>query len=250
MAENSMTTTSLFNSCSMNAPFFYHPNLAVESTTFYLPEESSRHIAQVLRMSVGERLHLTDGKGMLSIAEILDAHKKKTFIRILEQQQIPAPHNKRIIAISQVKNTARFEWFLEKSTEIGIHKIIPLICQRTEKQHLRPERLQNILVSAMLQSQQCHLPILDESTSLVNLLNTNLPDGKFIAHCIQDGNRTSFRNVVHSTDNSIILIGPEGDFTSDEIQMAMQSGFTPVTLGEQRLRTETAGVVAAALGMR
>jgi 16S rRNA (uracil1498-N3)-methyltransferase len=233
----------------MNAPFFYHPMLADEPESCFLPEESSKHISQVLRMKTGERLHLTDGKGLLAVAEILDAHKKKTSIRILEKQQIPAPDNKRIIAISPVKNTARFEWFLEKSTEIGIHQIIPLICQRTEKQHLRPERLKNILVSAMLQSQQCHLPILDEPTSLVKLLDSNLPDAKYIAHCLQYGDRTSFRDVVHSTHASIILIGPEGDFTSDEIHQAIQSGFTPVTLGEQRLRTETAGVVAAALGM-
>ena len=234
----------------MNAPFFYHPMLAGEPESCFLPEDSSKHISQVLRMKTGERLHLTDGNGLLAVAEILDAHKKKTSIRILEKQQIPSPDNKRIIAISPVKNTARFEWFLEKSTEIGIHQIIPLICQRTEKQHLRAERLQNILVSAMLQSQQCHLPILDEPTSLVKLLDSNLPDAKYIAHCLQDGNRKSFRDVVHSTYASIILIGPEGDFTSDEIHQAIQSGFTPVTLGEQRLRTETAGVVAAALGMR
>jgi 16S rRNA (uracil1498-N3)-methyltransferase len=234
----------------MNLPFFYHPTLSTESDTCTLPEESARHIIQVLRMKSGEQLNLTDGKGMLVLAEILDAHKKKTVVRTIEKNQINPPASNRTIAISPVKNAARFEWFLEKSTEIGVRQIIPLICQRTEKQHLRMDRLQGILVSAMLQSQQCHLPLLHEPTPFAKLLsNDSIPKDRYIAHCLQDGERRSFRQMVQSTESSIILIGPEGDFTSAEIQQSLIAGFTPVTLGEQRLRTETAGVVAAVLGL-
>jgi 16S rRNA (uracil1498-N3)-methyltransferase len=234
----------------MSLPFFYHPMLITEAETCILQEESSRHIAQVLRMKSGEQLQLTDGKGMLVLAEILDAHKKKTVVRMLEKKQINPPANNRTIAISPVKNAARFEWFLEKSTEIGVRQIIPLICQRTEKQHLRMDRLQGILISAMLQSQQCHLPLLHEPTALSKLLlDSSLPNGRYIAHCLQEGERKSFRQMVHSTESSIILIGPEGDFTFDEIQQSFLAGYTPVSLGEQRLRTETAGVVAAVLGL-
>lgn len=234
----------------MSLPFFYHPTLASEAETCTLQEDSSRHIVQVLRMKSGEQLQLTDGKGMLVLAEIVEAHKKKTVVRLLEKKQINPPGNNRTIAISPVKNAARFEWFLEKSTEIGVRQIIPLICQRTEKQHLRMDRMHGILVSAMLQSQQCHLPFLHEPTSLTKLLHdTLLPDGRFIAHCLQDGERKSFRQMVKSTESSIILIGPEGDFTSEEIQQSVHAGFIPVTLGEQRLRTETAGLVAAVMGL-
>lgn len=234
----------------MSLPFFYHPTLSTEPETYPLQEESSRHIAQVLRMKSGEQLHLTDGKGMLVLAEISEAHKKKTVVRTIEKNQIIPPAHNRTIAISPVKNSARFEWFLEKSTEIGVHQIIPLICQRTEKQHLRMDRMQGILVSAMLQSQQCHLPVLHEPISFAKLLlDDSLPKSRYIAHCLQEGERKSFRQMVHSTESSIILIGPEGDFTSDEIQQSFLVGYTPVTLGEQRLRTETAGVVAAVLGL-
>ncbi len=112
------------------------------------------------------------------------------------------------------------------------------------------DRLQGILVSAMLQSQQCHLPLLHEPTPFAKLLsNDSIPKDRYIAHCLQDGERKSFRQMVQSTESSIILIGPEGDFTSAEIQQSLLAGYTPVTLGEQRLRTETAGVVAAVLGL-
>ena len=151
------------------------------------------------------------------------------------------------IAISLLKNTNRFEWFLEKATEIGVSEIIPLICERTEKQKFRYDRMKGICISAMLQSQQTWLPILHEPKQFNHLAIEQFgTQQKFIAHCNEASgkkNLSTFQPLNHST----ILIGPEGDFTKQEIELALQNGFTPVSLGETRLRSETAGVVASVL---
>lgn len=234
----------------MNLPFFYHATLANETDDFLLSEETSHHVIQVLRMKEGEQLQLTDGMGLLVLTEIITGHKKKTSVHVLDKQQIPKPSKQISIAISPVKNNTRFEWFLEKATEIGVSQIIPLICQRTEKQHLRMDRLQGILISAMLQSQQTWLPELSAPTSLKDILKQKLPELKFVAHCESSQERRSYADEVQKNNESIILIGPEGDFTNDEISDCLSNGFVAVNLGERRLRTETAGVVVAALGMR
>jgi len=152
------------------------------------------------------------------------------------------------IAISPVKNASRFEWFLEKATEIGVSEIIPLICNRTEKQHFRYDRMKGILISAMLQSQQCWLPVLQEPVKFDKFILNEHTGQKFIAHCEDENSKLPLTNklINHST-NKLILIGPEGDFTTEEIGLALKNNFIPVALGETRLRTETAGVVAAAI---
>jgi 16S rRNA (uracil1498-N3)-methyltransferase len=202
----------------------------------------------VLRMKIGEQLQITDGKGNLFITEIVDDHKKKATVEILSSTFVKPPEKKITIAISLVKNTSRFEWFLEKATEIGVNEIIPLLCTRTEKQHFRFDRMNGILVSAMLQSQQAWLPVLHEPTRFDDLVMRRFDDSKkYIAHCLPEGNKETLNHQINKSSNQLILIGPEGDFTSDEIEQALQSDFTPVTLGETRLRTETAGIVAATL---
>ena len=232
----------------MELPFFYILSYDPSQKEIGLDEDTSRHIVQVLRMKEGERLNLTDGKGNLIEAEISEAHKKHCSVTVINSRLTSHFSRKIIIAISLLKNTSRFEWFLEKATEIGVTEIIPLICERTEKQKFRYERMKGICISAMLQSQQTWLPELHEPKQFSHLA-IEQPDNtqKFIAHCAS-GERKTLRSSLRAEQNkSLILIGPEGDFTKDEIELALQNDFTPISLGETRLRTETAGIVSATL---
>ncbi len=232
----------------MALPFFYIDEKQNSSGHVVLNEETSRHVVQVLRMQNAEQLNLTDGQGNLFTAEIIDDHKKKCAVRILSTEHTKPSEKKVAIAISLIKNTSRFEWFLEKATEIGVHEIIPLICERTEKQHFRFDRMKGILVSAMLQSQQCWLPALHEPLKFENVVMRQFEDvKKYIAHCLPEGNKESLHHQSSKSSNQLILIGPEGDFTKGEIESALQNNFIPVSLGETRLRTETAGLVATIL---
>lgn len=230
----------------MALPFFYIPDYDSAQSLITLDEDNSRHVVSVLRMPVGKYLHLTDGKGNLLKAEIADDHKKRCVVKVLSSQFRHQTTSSITIAISPVKNNSRFEWFLEKVTEIGINKIIPIICERTEKQHFRADRMKNILVSAMLQSQQTWLPELTEPVKLMQLPYENYQQ-KFIAHCDDTHKQSLASQLKESSPKSIILVGPEGDFSTEEIEWAIKQEFIPVTLGETRLRTETAGMVAATL---
>ena len=230
----------------MSLPFFYSAEIEPAATQFVLNEETSKHVVQVLRMDVGELLKLTDGKGNVFLANILNNNKKQCSLKILSCTSQEIPQKKNSIAISLVKSNTRFEWFLEKATEIGVHQIIPMLCTRTEKQFFKTDRMKNILVSAMLQSQQSWLPILQEPTKFSTLLSTNIPQ-KFIAHCDDDFKEQLKDKIENSSTERLILIGPEGDFTKEEITAALQKNFLPVALGNTRLRTETAGIVAATL---
>ncbi|HRA10672.1 MAG: 16S rRNA (uracil(1498)-N(3))-methyltransferase [Chitinophagaceae bacterium] len=232
----------------MTLPFFYIDNYNATQNTIELNEETSKHVVQVLRMKNGEQLNLTDGKGNLLTCEIIDDHKKHCVVQINSKEQIPNSDHKVSIAISLLKNANRFEWFLEKATEIGVAEIIPLICERTEKEKFRYDRMQGICISAMLQSQQCWLPMLHEPKQFEDVQIWKCADGSnFIAHCIEDNKLALSNQLIGQSSNQLIAIGPEGDFTSQEIDLALQNDFIPVSLGETRLRTETAGVVAAAL---
>lgn len=231
----------------MALPFFYAAAINSSDTRYTMDEEASKHVVQVLRMREGQALQLTNGVGNLFTAEIASGHKKHCEVIITGSHFDPAPVHKITIAISLLKNTSRFEWFLEKVTEIGITEIIPLICQRTEKERFRRDRMQQILVSAMLQSQQAWLPRLHEPVQVEKIIKESTAAIKLIAHCI-DGEKQSLLNYKANTlSDSIILIGPEGDFSPPEIDLAIQHHFKPVTLGETRLRTETAGMVAAVM---
>lgn len=244
-------------------PYFYIPVYDKGPTEIVLDEDNSRHIVQVLRMKPGEQLQLTDGKGNLLKVRLVDDHKKRAVVK-LEESLSPAPPQKKIsIAISLLKNANRFEWFLEKAMELGVTEILPLLCERTEKQHFRQDRMQAILVSAMLQSQQAWLPLLGSPAPFSRVVEGSHQERRFIAHCLEK-EKTSLAEAIRtgidpsSADatgeagrplpgSSLILIGPEGDFSPEEIEFALREGFTPVTLGGTRLRSETAGVAAAAL---
>lgn len=232
----------------MNLPLFFIEHTPSSNGSVVLSEETSRHVVSVLRMTVGERLQLTDGKGNLWTTVLVNEHKKKAEVQIEQHSYKPAPSRKVGIAICLVKNNSRFEWFLEKATELGISEIIPLLSDRTEKQHFRYDRMKGIVISAMLQSQQVWMPELQQPTTYNALLqNVSYPQ-KFIGHCEED-KKQPLSELVQKNESALILIGPEGDFTKEEISLAIRNGFTPVMLGDTRLRTETAGIVAATLLM-
>ncbi|MBL7748941.1 MAG: 16S rRNA (uracil(1498)-N(3))-methyltransferase [Chitinophagaceae bacterium] len=232
----------------MGLPFFYIPGYDGVQSQIALDEDTSKHIVQVLRMKEGEQLKLTDGKGNVLTCGITAVSKRHCEVDVLSAVMYPESAKKITIAISIIKNSSRFEWFLEKATEIGVTEIIPLICERTEKERFRHDRMKGICISAMLQSQQCWLPLLREPEQFKNLNKWKSATGaNFIAYCIE-GNKQALSHFQISTlSHSLICIGPEGDFTPAEIELALQHQFIPVSLGDTRLRTETAGVVAATL---
>ena len=231
---------------NMNLPYFFESFILKPNHT--LSEETSKHCVQVLRMKEDDLLNLTDGKGDLYTARIIQSNKKHCEVKIEESKTIinELKTAKVSIAISILKNPTRLEWFMEKATEIGVSDIIPIICEHTEKENFRYERMNGIIISAMLQSQQTWLPILHQPKKCIDFLNENFDGLKLIAHCAND--KKDFISDINNNDKSIlILIGPEGDFSKHEIEKALQHNFQPVSLGNTRLRSETAGIVAASL---
>lgn len=228
----------------MSTPYFYQEGI-YSPGPFILNEETSKHCIQVLRMKAGEKLQLTDGTGGLHKAIITREDKRHCEVNITESLFEEKKGRNVSIAISLLKNASRLEWFLEKATEMGIYEIIPLICDRTERQHFRFDRMQNILIAAMLQSQQTWLPILHLPTNIKEVINDSTYQQKLIAHCEEVTKQPI--NGIELKKNIQILIGPEGDFSPTEINLALEKGYSPTSLGITRLRTETAGIVAASL---
>lgn len=228
----------------MNLPFFFVDDL--NNPNIVLNEDTSKHMINVLRMQKGEEVLLTDGKGKKAKASIADDNRKKCVVEISSIKTEEERKSKIVIGISLIKNSSRLEWFLEKATEIGVTEIIPLICTRTEKEKFRHDRMQNILISAMLQSQQCWLPVLHQATEFEKAIELSF-EQKFIAHCEESNKQSLSSQPFNNSTSQLIFIGPEGDFTHEEIETALKNNFTPVSLGNTRLRTETAGIVAATL---
>jgi len=231
----------------MALPFFFHPDLPQKEEAIILGEETSKHVISVLRMQSGESLMLTDGLGRLAEAVIFGDHRKRCEVRIARLDKSERPLRQVTLAVSPLRNPGRFEWLLEKATEIGISRIVPLVSARTSKVNLRMDRCISILTSAMLQSQQSWLPIMDEPFPFQSFIkDSSIKEGaKLIAHC-EVGEKRSLAYIAHDLpENRTILIGPEGDFTPDEIDFAIQAGFIPVDIGPRRLRTETAALVAS-----
>jgi 16S rRNA (uracil1498-N3)-methyltransferase len=228
----------------MPLPIFYQANIA-STDAIILNEETSKHCIQVLRMEAGNELIVTDGKGNIYTCTIASAHKKNTVVSITTHEQLAAAAAEKVIAISLLKNASRFEWFVEKAVELGITAIVPLLCSRTEKQQFKYERVHNIVVSAMLQSQQFWLPTLYKPTTFKEAIalfkNYSQP---YIAHCYNNAPKQILPNI-STTSNCITFIGPEGDFTVPEISYAIENNFTALSLGNTRLRTETAALKAA-----
>ena len=226
----------------MKFPVFYSSGPFADSIV--LSEETSKHVAGVLRMEEGEKVGITNGKGHFYTTEITSIHKKKTVVKIISSDLHQPQKIAHTIGISLLKNTARFEWFLEKATELGIARIVPLICERTEKQGFRFDRMQQICISAMLQSQQVYLPELEEPVFFNKYFSRDFELQRYLAHCLPDDSKLNLSQV-QRTGPVNVLIGPEGDFTQLEIALAKEKGFIPVSLGTNRLRTETAGLAAA-----
>jgi 16S rRNA (uracil1498-N3)-methyltransferase len=223
---------------------FYTPDIEPKNTQYFLSEEESKHSIKVLRMSVGDKLQLIDGKGGLYEAEITDAHPKRTILKI---NSVITEYGRRDhylhIAIAPTKNIERLEWFLEKATEIGIDEISLIICQRSERKEAKAERLDKIITSAMKQSLKAYHPVLNETVAFPTFINNGFEGQKFIAHCMHS-NKANLKDVIKSNGRYLIIIGPEGDFTPKEVDDALQLDFNAITLGESRLRTETAALEA------
>ncbi|MCZ2223995.1 MAG: 16S rRNA (uracil(1498)-N(3))-methyltransferase [Chitinophagales bacterium] len=229
----------------MQLPLFYEALVAEKDSLFSLSNETQKHAIQVLRLKEKDAILLTNGEGLICKAIITSIDKKQTIVQIDSYERINLFEHKTCIGISLLKNPSRFEWFLEKATELGISTIIPIICKRTEKQHFRYERMKTILVSAMLQSKQAWLPELKEPILFSNVLEEHNYDLKLLAHC--NNSERKFLNNFKINQNTILLIGPEGDFSEEEILLAEKNNYISVSLGNNRLRTETAGVAAAVM---
>jgi len=220
---------------------FYVPNIA---TCSVLPEEESQHAVKVLRLQVGAEISVVDGIGGFYKAKIINPHPKHCGFEIIETSADFGKRDYKLhIAIAPTKNIERLEWFIEKATEIGIDQITPIICRFSERKIVKEERLEKIIVSAAKQSLKAYFPKLNPLSTFDDLLKKHEASQKFIAHCYEEDKRLLQTEIDKSSD-VLILIGPEGDFSKEEVQKAISLGFTPVSLGESRLRTETAGVVA------
>lgn len=222
---------------------FYAPD--VSGDTFLLDEKESKHCIRVLRMTIGTPVRLIDGKGNLYEGFISDPDSKRCMISISEIKSGYEKRNYRLhIAISPLKNSERFEWFVEKSVEIGVDEITPLICKNTEKQSVKQERIENIIVSAMKQSVKTTKTVFNKPCTFSDFIAHPGNETRMIAHCSTSTNRNKISEVYEKNKNAVIMIGPEGDFTLDEISSAVRRNFIPLHLGSSRLRTETAGIAA------
>lgn len=223
---------------------FYNADISAASQQFTFDKTESRHIVRVLRKSEGDILHITNGKGVLFKAEVSIASDKKCLVNILDSQvQKKAWSYHLHIAVAPTKLNDRMEWFLEKATEIGIDEITPIICDHSERKVVKLERFEKILLSAMKQSLKFHLPKLNAPVTFKQFLAGKPKGTLFIAHC-EEQDKMSFKKELQANQDITIAIGPEGDFSSKEIAWALDNNFTPVSLGESRLRTETAALVA------
>ena len=221
---------------------FYTPDII--SDTYQLSEEESKHASRVLRLVEGDAVVLTDGKGNWMPSEIIDAHPKRCMVLVKEKLENynPLPYQLHI-AVAPTKNINRFEWFLEKATEIGITKIIPLLSEHSERKEIKQARLAKVITSAMKQSLKAWHPELDQMTSFKEMIHADFKGKKLIAWCEADlEDRIEKR--IDLGDNVLILIGPEGGFSPNEVEQAKNQGFQPVSISQSRLRTETAAIVA------
>jgi 16S rRNA (uracil1498-N3)-methyltransferase len=228
---------------------FYCPNIS--SNIIWLTEEDSRHCLKVLRLKKGDTINVTDGKGTLCDAEINDENLKACSVRINNTRQ---EYNRRSfklnIAIAPTKIINRFEWFLEKCTEIGIDEITPLLCEHSERRSISYDRSEKIVIAAMKQSSIAYLPVINPVVDIKTILSTNnhqLSTNKFIAVCDEFEGKKHLKEVYQKNTDALVMIGPEGDFSKQEVNFAIENGFKPVSISNHRLRTETAGIVACSI---
>ncbi len=220
---------------------FYCPTIEISNT---LSEDESRHAVRVLRLQAGDEIDFVDGVGGFYKAVITNPHPKHCEFEIKDSVKEYGKRDFRLhIAIAPTKNIDRLEWFVEKCTEIGIDEITPIICRFSERKIIKPERIEKVIVSAAKQSLKAYFPKLNPICSFEEFIKNYSASQKFIAHCYE-GEKISLQQAYTPSDDCIVLIGPEGDFSQEEIKLAIECGYTPVSLGNNRLRTETAGVVA------
>ncbi|MBE6202741.1 MAG: 16S rRNA (uracil(1498)-N(3))-methyltransferase [Rikenellaceae bacterium] len=222
---------------------FYAPEISFPRYT--LPEEESKHCVRVLRMGVGDELHITDGQGMLHRCKVVDDNAKRCVVEVVDSTQAePLPYHL-VMAVAPTKNIDRYEWFLEKATEVGVGEIYPIESEHSERRQIKHERELKVITSAVKQSLKMYHPTLHELTPFKQVVAMPFEGEKYIAHCNSTlGERPYLGKLLKKGDRMLILIGPEGDFSPEEITFAVQNGFKPISLGDQRLRTETAAVAA------
>lgn len=219
---------------------FYAPDITSES--FRLNREESKHLIKVLRMQKGDKVLFTNGKGYFFDCTITDANPNGCLLDVTEKQSDKETRNFKLhMAVAPTKNINRFEWFLEKATEIGVEQITPLICEHSERKDVKTDRLERVLVAAMKQSLKAYLPQLDEPVTFRKFISQPFDGDKFIAY-ISDEVTVELSHIYKKGRNALLLIGPEGDFSPEEVNLAVAAGFVPVKLGPSRLRTETAAV--------
>ena len=220
---------------------FYVPDIA---KTWELSEEEAAHALRVLRLTVGHELEITDGKGNLYKTAIASIAGKHCYVEPCKPLEMPKSWNGNVhIAIAPTKNMDRIEWFAEKATEVGLDAVTFLNCRFSERKVIKPERVERIVVSAMKQSLKYRKPVVGEMIDFKKFIAQEHPGAKFIAHCY-DSERVLFKDVLVAGEDATVLIGPEGDFSPEEVQLAVKAGYRPVSLGSSRLRTETAALVA------
>ena len=222
---------------------FYNPNITESTETFSFDKEESKHIIKVLRKKDTDILFVTNGLGFLFKTEITLASDSKCTVKILSFEKALASKFHLHLAVAPTKMNDRYEWFLEKATEIGIHEITPIICDHSERKVINNERFDKILLAAMKQSNELFLPKLNNAITLKEFLKLKIEGLKLIAHC-EETDKKTLKSVLNPNQDVTLLIGPEGDFSEKEIALALENSFIPVSLGNTRLRTETAAIVA------
>ncbi|MDX1604458.1 MAG: 16S rRNA (uracil(1498)-N(3))-methyltransferase [Salinimicrobium sediminis] len=223
---------------------FFHPEVSENDKEVRFSREESKHIVKVLRKKEGDSLHLTNGKGWIFETEITLADQNNCSAKIISsEKELPPPYYLHL-AVAPTKMNDRYEWFLEKATEIGIQEITPVFCDHSERKVVKTERFQRVIQSALKQSLHSRMPILNEPVNLSEFLQQEISGEKFIAHCEEDKPRKLLSGSVKKGLSTTVLIGPEGDFSPEEIKKATAAGWLPVSLGNSRLRTETAAIVA------
>lgn len=223
---------------------FYNPHLTTATENFTFDREESKHIIKVLRKQEGDILHVTNGLGVMFKAEIVIGMDTKCQVKITSIEKKNPLNYQLHLAVAPTKMNDRYEWFLEKATEIGVTSITPIICDRSEKKFVKNDRFEKIIQSAAKQSLQSYFPRLNEAVSLKEFIKLQSKSGTLlIAHC-EEIEKKSLKNCLEKNAEITLLIGPEGDFSENEIKLATENGYIPVTLGSTRLRTETAAIVA------
>ncbi len=224
--------------------FFYIPEIDINNPT--LPEEEAKHAVKVLRMKEGDQLRITNGRGLMLDAEIASIASKSCTLKVISSEKVRKPSPERWLAVAPTKNADRLEWLLEKATELGITGLVPILCERSERKVQKTDRLQKIAVAALKQSQQAWLPEIPEPISFPKFLEDGFRGQGYIAHC-NEGHKRKLAQLYSIGESVTLFIGPEGDFSNNEVMQAIAKGCQPVSLGTNRLRTETAALFALAV---